>query len=329
MAHSHGHDHSHTTSSRKRLIGALAVTALVFVGELIAAYISGSLSLAADAGHMAVDSSGLVIALLAAHLSLRPRDNAYTWGWARSEVIAAALQAGMLLAICLIVAYEAVERLWENQSLQPLPMLVMGVVGLLANLISLAILAGGRGGISGRFVLIGVGVGAAVNSLIIMVTTFANTYQVREAMVWLSGSLASATWQRVSLLAALMVVLVPLVALRRRNLEVLEVGDDLAAGLGARPVRDTMIIVALVVALIASATAAAGPIAFVSFVSGPLALRLTGRWSLTLSALTGVVIVLLADAVGQILPSGPYPVGLITGALGAPVLLSVLLRKGN
>ena len=145
MAHSHGHDHSHATSSRKRLIGALAVTALVFVGELVAAYISGSLSLAADAGHMAVDSSGLVIALLAAHLSLRPRDNAYTWGWARSEVIAAALQAGMLLAICLIVAYEAVERLWENQSLQPLPMLVMGVVGLLANLISLAILAGGRG----------------------------------------------------------------------------------------------------------------------------------------------------------------------------------------
>ena len=143
--HLHGHDHSHAVSSRKRLIGALAVTALVFVGELIAAYISGSLSLAADAGHMAVDSSGLVIALLAAHLSLRPRDNAYTWGWARSEVIAAALQAGMLLAICLIVAYEAVERLWENQSLQPLPMLVMGVVGLLANLISLAILAGGRG----------------------------------------------------------------------------------------------------------------------------------------------------------------------------------------
>ena len=99
-SHGHGHDHSHATSSRKRLIGALAVTALVFVGELIAAYISGSLSLAADAGHMAVDSSGLVIALLAAHLSLRPRDNAYTWGWARSEVIAAALQAGMLLAIC-------------------------------------------------------------------------------------------------------------------------------------------------------------------------------------------------------------------------------------
>ena len=65
-AHSHGHDHSHATSSRKRLIGALAVTALVFVGELVAAYISGSLSLAADAGHMAVDSSGLVIALLAA-----------------------------------------------------------------------------------------------------------------------------------------------------------------------------------------------------------------------------------------------------------------------
>lgn len=84
-SHGHGHDHSHATSSRKRLIGALAVTALVFVGELIAAYISGSLSLAADAGHGG-GQLWLGHCLLAAHLSLRPRDNAYTWGWARSEV---------------------------------------------------------------------------------------------------------------------------------------------------------------------------------------------------------------------------------------------------
>ena len=263
------------------------------------------------------------------------------------EFRAARIVLGVLVGVCFGLGGSLLQRLMRNPLASPdvlgvsagaslcamVAMVIFGLRGLpvsgAAFVAIVGFLAGGRGGISGRFVLIGVGVGAAVNSLIIMVTTFANTYQVREAMVWLSGSLASATWQRVSLLAALMVVLVPLVALRRRNLEVLEVGDDLAAGLGARPVRDTMIIVALVVALIASATAAAGPIAFVSFVSGPLALRLTGRWSLSLSALTGVVIVLLADAVGQILPSGPYPVGLITGALGAPVLLSVLLRKGN
>ena len=265
------------------------------------------------------------------------------------EFRAARIVLGVLVGVCFGLGGSLLQRLMRNPLASPdvlgvsacamvamvifglrgLPVSGAAVVGAIAIVAIVGFLAGGRGGISGRFVLIGVGVGAAVNSLIIMVTTFANTYQVREAMVWLSGSLASATWQRVSLLAVLMVVLVPLVALRRRNLEVLEVGDDLAAGLGARPVRATMIIVALVVALIASATAAAGPIAFVSFVAGPLALRLTGRWSLTLSALTGVVIVLLADAVGQILPSGPYPVGLITGALGAPVLLSVLLRKGN
>ena len=263
------------------------------------------------------------------------------------EFRAARIVLGVLVGVCFGLGGSLLQRLMRNPLASPdvlgvsagaslcamVAMVIFGLrglpvsgaafVGAIAIVAIVGFLAGGRGGMSGRFVLIGVGVGAAVNSLIIMVTTFANTYQVREAMVWLSGSLASATWQRVSLLAALMVVLVPLVALRRRNLEVLEVGDDLAAGL------DTMIIVALVVALIASATAAAGPIAFVSFVAGPLALRLTGRWSLTLSALTGVVIVLLADAVGQILPSGPYPVGLITGALGAPVLLSVLLRKGN
>lgn len=78
--HSHGHSHDHGDSSRGRLIAALAVTATILIAELIGAWISGSLALAADAGHMLVDSSGLVIALIAVHLSQRPRNNRFTWG---------------------------------------------------------------------------------------------------------------------------------------------------------------------------------------------------------------------------------------------------------
>ena len=106
--HSHGHDHSHGhAASRKRLAIALAITATIFIAELVAAFFTSSLSLAADAGHMAVDSAGLVIAFIAATLALRPRDNRRTWGWARSEVLAAAFQAGMLVIISLLVAIEA------------------------------------------------------------------------------------------------------------------------------------------------------------------------------------------------------------------------------
>ena len=140
----HSHDHSHSSASAVRLGWALAVTGAVVVAELLGAFWSGSLSLAADAGHMVVDASGLVIALIAARLMRRPRDEKHTWGWARSEVLAAALQAGMLLIISVMVVWEGAWRLLSPPEVEAGPMLLVGIIGLLANVVSLAILAGGR-----------------------------------------------------------------------------------------------------------------------------------------------------------------------------------------
>ena len=140
----HSHDHSHAAASATRLGWALAVTGTVIIAELLGAFWSGSLSLAADAGHMVVDASGLVIALIAAHLMHRPRDEKHTWGWARSEVLAAALQAGMLLVISVMVAWEGAWRLASPPEVEAGPMLLVGVLGLVANVVSLMILAGGR-----------------------------------------------------------------------------------------------------------------------------------------------------------------------------------------
>ncbi len=142
MAEQHGHDHA--GASTKRLAWALAVTATILVVELLGAWISGSLALLADAGHMLVDSSGLVIALIAAHLIGRPRSSRRTWGFARAEVVAAALQALLLLGICVTILWEALHRITEPVQVESKPMLVIGIVGLVANLISLAILSGGR-----------------------------------------------------------------------------------------------------------------------------------------------------------------------------------------
>ena len=143
--HSHGHDHSHGhTASRKRLAIALAITATIFITELVAAFFTSSLSLAADAGHMAVDSAGLVIAFIATTLALRPRDNRRTWGWARSEVLAAAFQAGMLVIISLLVAVEGIQRLFSPVEVHATPMLWVGILGLVANALSLLVLIGGR-----------------------------------------------------------------------------------------------------------------------------------------------------------------------------------------
>lgn len=139
------HEHGGHGVSRRRLTAALAVTVAVLVVELVGAVVTGSLALAADAGHMAVDSTGLVIALIATVLMARPRDDRHTWGWERSEVIAAALQAGMLLIICLLVAWEAVQKLLSPTPVDAGAMLAIGVIGLVANAVSLLILSGGRG----------------------------------------------------------------------------------------------------------------------------------------------------------------------------------------
>ena len=143
MTTTHEHDHAQGASPT-RLAVALALTSTVLLGEVVVGWLSGSLSLLADAGHMATDSAGLVVALLAAHLASRPSTDRSTWGMRRSEVIGAALQAGMLSLVGVTVAVRAVLNLVRPETIHADGMLVMGVIGLAANLASLLVLSGGH-----------------------------------------------------------------------------------------------------------------------------------------------------------------------------------------
>ncbi|SPT53079.1 Cadmium, cobalt and zinc/H(+)-K(+) antiporter [Actinomyces bovis] len=141
MSHSHHHGAAAPTS---RLAIALGLTSLVLLGEVVVGLLTGSLALLADAGHMATDSIGLVVALLAAHLSTRPATDTCTWGLRRAEVIGAALQASALVLVGISVSVHAVMHLFSPPELRPAGVLAMGVVGLAANMASLAVLAGKR-----------------------------------------------------------------------------------------------------------------------------------------------------------------------------------------
>ena len=91
-----GHDHSHALPAagrRGRLAVVFSITATIMVAEVIGALASGSLALLADAGHMFTDSAGLLIALTAATLALRPATDKRTWGYKRAEIIALPLVA--------------------------------------------------------------------------------------------------------------------------------------------------------------------------------------------------------------------------------------------
>ena len=143
-----GHDHEHgaamRSEGRRRLTVVLAITSLVLVVEVVGAIISGSLALLADAGHMLTDVAGLTLALVAAVLGQRPATDSRTWGYRRLEVLAAAAQAAVLLAVGGFVIVQGVRRLVSPPDVESGLMMVFGVVGLVGSTVSVAVLARSR-----------------------------------------------------------------------------------------------------------------------------------------------------------------------------------------
>ena len=138
-----GHTHAPgdpADSGHRVLAVVLAITVVVLVAEVVGAVWSGSLALLADAGHALTDAGGLALALGAALLSRRPATGRRTWGLRRAEVLAAAVQAAVLLAVGVVVFVEGVRRLVEPPAVVSGAMLLFGVVGLAGNVLAGALL---------------------------------------------------------------------------------------------------------------------------------------------------------------------------------------------
>ncbi len=188
------------------------------------------------------------------------------------------------------------------------------------------------GGLVGmRLVLIGIGVAAMLHAVTLYVLSKAPQWEEQEAMRWLAGSLNGATWANGAPAIVALVVLGPVLLAVSRGLDALRLGDDTASGLGVRPERTRLVVIVAAVGLLAFATSATGPIAFVAFLAGPIAARLVGtdRPILVPAALVGALLVLSADFVGQFLLGTRFPVGVVTGVLGAPFLLYLIIRSNR
>ena len=178
-----------------------------------------------------------------------------------------------------------------------------------------------------RLVLVGVGLAAALMSVVQYLFTRADVWDAQLALRWLTGSVNGADWPTIRLLVVLLAVLLPVVWWLARSVRVTELGDDAAVGLGVPGRRtDAMLVVAVV--LVAVAVAAAGPIAFVSFVAGPIARACNrGRTTLLGAGIVGAGVVVGADYVADyLLLDVNLPVGVVTGAFGASFLLWLLAR---
>ena len=206
-------------------------------------------------------------------------------------------------------------------------MSLLALGGALLTALCLYVLANRGGFAGGRLILIGIGVAAMLQSVVAYVLSRAAAWDLQTAMQWLTGSLNGATWARVVPLAIVCAVVVTALLVLGRDASVLRLGDDTAAALGVHVHRTRLSLLVAAVVLLAFATAAAGPIAFVAFMAGPIAARLVGPGaSLVVPAgLVGALLVLVADLAGQYAFDHRYPVGVITGVLGAPYLVVLLV----
>ena len=146
-----GHAHGHRGANARSLSIVLGLTGVYMMAEAAAGFLTGSLALLADAGHMLTDVGGLALALFAMRLAERPATAAHTYGLYRAEILAAVANAIVLLGISLFVLFEAYERFRSPPNVQSPAMLGVAVVGLAVNVLGVVVLRkGSRGSLNMR-----------------------------------------------------------------------------------------------------------------------------------------------------------------------------------
>jgi iron-siderophore transport system permease protein len=187
-----------------------------------------------------------------------------------------------------------------------------------------------RGGFAGyRLVLVGIGVTALANAAASFLLTRSDRYAAKQAATWLVGDVAGRSWPDVLTVAAGLAVGAPVVLLLTRHLRLLELGDEIARTLDGRVGAARAALVAAAVGLTALATAAAGPVAFVALVAPQIVRRVLATRSAGLLPASGVgaLVVAAADlAARRLFSPDELPAGVLTAAVGAPVLLYLLVQ---
>ncbi|MCC4620383.1 cation diffusion facilitator family transporter [Xanthomonas cassavae CFBP 4642] len=143
-----GHDHNHAPNEIRHetpLWWALALTATFLVAEVIGAFVTNSLALLSDAAHMATDTLGLMIALLAVRLSRRPADARRTYGYVRLEALGALVNGALLFGVGAYILWEAAQRFRAPQDISSNGMLLIAGLGLVINLVAMKLLHAGSG----------------------------------------------------------------------------------------------------------------------------------------------------------------------------------------
>ncbi|NJO93422.1 MAG: iron ABC transporter permease [Hydrococcus sp. RM1_1_31] len=179
-------------------------------------------------------------------------------------------------------------------------------------------------------ILMGIGLSAIAGAFTSLVITFGNIDDVNAALVWLAGSVYGRTWEQFLSLLPWTIVFVPMAFALARHLNVLNLGDEVAKGLGSRLEWQRGLLVIVAVALAGASVATAGTIGFVGLIAPHVGRQLVGanhQGLLPVSALMGGLLVVIADLLGRTLFAPiEIPCGVMTAAIGTPYFLYLLIR---
>lgn len=139
--HAHGHDHGHGIGGKREgntsaLRWAFGITTLILVAEAVGGWLTNSLALLSDAGHMLSDAASLGLSLLAIHFAKKPASASKSYGYRRLEILAALANGVALFVIAVAISWEAAHRLLAPPPVASLPMMGIAGIGLAANLAS-------------------------------------------------------------------------------------------------------------------------------------------------------------------------------------------------
>lgn len=205
------------------------------------------------------------------------------------------------------------------------------IIGGLVTVIIMYFLSRGRAFSIGRLIIIGIGMQAMLDAVISYLMLKSAQQDIAGAIRWLSGSLNGSKMSEVFPLILIVVMFIPVMIILGKHLNMLELGEQMATSLGVATDKMRVTLIVSSVVMIAIATATTGPIAFVSFLAGPIANRLVGVSASNIlpAGLVGANLVLFADLIGQFAFVYRFPVGVITGLLGAPYLIYLLIRMNR
>lgn len=208
--------------------------------------------------------------------------------------------------------------------------IVSGVAVISGLLVALFIYMISRvGGFSGgKLILVGIGIQAMLNAVISFLLLKASQHDIPAAYRWLNGSLNGVQMENIPRILIVVIIFGSLVISLGKHLKILELGEESAIVLGLNTDKSRLMLILGSVLLVAFATSVTGPISFVAFLAGPIAAKIVGHGSSyeLPAGLVGAILVLGADLIGQFAFSTKFPVGVITGIVGAPYLLLLLVR---